>query len=115
MDWKVFIFTFIIYQLGYWLCYLTQVKKPKISFKRKRWKNTIMNMKYTQKTRNGLINNHEYVTKIFPPKHGTYVYTIYFIYDSTAQAEMDLVMNYASMISIKHNFDFDENELELEE
>ena len=72
MDWKVFIFTFIVYQLGYWICYLTQVKKSKISFKRKRWKNTIMNMKYTQKTRNGLINNHEYVTKIFPPKHGTY-------------------------------------------
>ena len=115
MDWKVFIFTFIVYQLGYWICYLTQVKKSKISFKRKRWKNTIMNMKYTQKTRNGLINNHEYVTKIFPPKHGTYVYTIYFIYDSTAEEEVDLVMNYASMISIKHNFDFDENELEIEE
>ena len=115
MDWEVFIFTFIVYQLGYWICYFTQVKKNKINLKRKRWKNTTMDMKYTQKTRNGLINNHKYVVKIYPPKHGIYVYTIQFLYDSTAQVEMDLIMNYASMISIKHNFDFDEKDLELEE
>lgn len=115
MDWKIFIASFVSYQIGFWICYLMYVKKVKISFKRKRFKNKVMNVKYTQKTRNGLINNHTYVIKIFPPKHGTYVYTIYFLYDSTAQTEMDLVMNYASMISIKHNFDFNENELELEE
>ena len=110
MNWKIFIFTFIMCELGYWICYFTQVKK----IKRKRWKKTTMNIKYTQKTRNGLINNHEYVVKIYPPKHGIYVYTIHFFYDSTVDEEMDIVMNYASMISIKHNFDFDEKELELE-
>ena len=71
-----------------------------------------MEVKYKNHSRNGLINNHEYVVKIYPPKHGVYVYTIEFIYDSTAEEEMDLVMNYASMISIKHNFDFDKMELE---
>ena len=71
-----------------------------------------MEVKYKNHSRNGLINNHEYVVKIYPPKHGVYVYTIEFIYDTTAQIEMDLVINYASMISIKHNFDFDKMELE---
>lgn len=71
-----------------------------------------MEVKYKNHSRNGLINNHEYVVKIYPPKHGVYVYTIEFIYDSTAEEEMNLVMNYASMISIKHNFDFDKMELE---
>ena len=74
-----------------------------------------MNVKYTQKTRNGLINNHEYIVKVFPPKSGTYVYIVQFIYDVTLQEEMDKVMNYASMISIKHNFDFDDKEWEVEE
>ena len=73
-----------------------------------------MEVKYIQKTRNGLINNHEYVVKIFPPKSGIYVYTVQFIYDATLQEEMDKVMNYASMISIKHNFDFNDKDLELE-
>lgn len=73
-----------------------------------------MEVKYIQKTRNGLINNHEYVIKIFPPKSGIYVYTVQFIYDATLQEEMDKVMNYASMISIKHNFDFNDKDLELE-
>ena len=71
-----------------------------------------MELKYIQKTRNGLINNHEYVVKIYPPKNKIYVYTIQFLYDITTQEEMDLVMNYASMISIKHNFDFDKLEME---
>ena len=72
-----------------------------------------MELKYIQKTRNGLINNHKYVVKIFPPKNKIYVYTIQFLYDITAQEEMDLEMNYASMISVKHNFEF--KELEIEE
>ena len=74
-----------------------------------------MEVKYKNHSRNGLTNNHEYVVKIFPPKSGTYVYTVQFIYDATAQEEMDKVMNYASMISIKHNFDFNDKDLELEE
>ena len=71
-----------------------------------------MEVKYKNHSRNGLINNHEYVVKIFPPKSGIYVYTIHFIYDATAQEEMDLVMNYASKISIEHNFEFDKLEIE---
>ena len=71
-----------------------------------------MEMKYKNHSRNGLTNNHEYVVKIYPPKHGIYVYNVHFLYDSTTQEEMDLIMNYASMISIKHNFDFKELELE---
>lgn len=115
MDWKIFITSFISYQIGFWICYLNYVKKVKFNFKRKKRKITIMNVKYTQKTRNGLINNHEYIVKIFPPKSGTYVYIVQFIYDVTLQEEMDKVMNYASMISIKHNFDFDDKEWEVEE
>ena len=74
-----------------------------------------MELKYKNHSRNGLINNHEYVAEIYPPKRGIYVYTIKFLYDSTSHEEMNLVMNYASMISIKNNFDFNENELEVEE
>ena len=74
-----------------------------------------MEVKYKNHSRNGLINNHKYVVNIQPPKHGVYVYTVEFIYDSTAEEEMDLVMNYASMISIKHNFDFNEKEVEVED
>ena len=72
-----------------------------------------MEVKYKNHSRNGLINNHKYVVKIFPPKNKIYVYTIRFLFDITEQEEMDLEMNYASIISIKHNFDF--KELELEE
>lgn len=72
-----------------------------------------MEVKYKNHSRNGLINNHEYVVKIYPPKNKIYVYTIHFLFDTTEQEEMNLEMNYASMISIKHNFDF--KELELEE
>ena len=71
-----------------------------------------MELKYIGRTRNGLKNNHSYVVKIFPPTKGVYVYTINFIYDITDQEEMDLVLTYASMISIKHNFAFDKIELE---
>lgn len=71
-----------------------------------------MELKYIQKTKNGLTNNHEYVVKIFPPKNKIYVYTIQFLYDITEQEEMDITLNYASQISIKHNFTFDKLELE---
>ena len=71
-----------------------------------------MEIKYIQRTRNGLKNNHNYVVKIFPPKTRKYVYDVQFLYDITEQEELDFVMNYASMISLKHNFKFDKIELE---
>lgn len=71
-----------------------------------------MELKYIQKTLNGLKNNHSYVVKIFPPKNKIYVYTVQFLYDITDQEEMDLVLEYASQISLKHNFQFDKLELE---
>ena len=73
-----------------------------------------MELKYINHSRNGLKNNHEYVVKIYPPKNKIYVYTIRFLYNVTEQEEMDLEMNYASMISIKHNFEFNDKDLELE-
>ena len=72
-----------------------------------------MELKYIQKTRNGLTNNHSYVVKVFPPKNKIYCYTVQFLYDITDQEEMDLVLEYASQISLKHNFQF--KKLELEE
>ena len=74
-----------------------------------------MELKYINKSRNGLKNNHEYVVKIFRPKNKEYTYTMQFLYDITEQEEMDMIMNYASQISIKHNFEFDNDNLELEE
>ena len=71
-----------------------------------------MELKYINHSRNGLKNNHEYVVKIFPPKNKTYVYTVQFLFDITEQEEMDLTMQYASQISLKHNFNFDTLELE---
>lgn len=72
-----------------------------------------MEVKYKNHSKNGLVNNHEYVVKIYPPKNKIYVYTIHFLFDATDHEEMDLELTYASMISIKHNFEF--KELELEE
>lgn len=71
-----------------------------------------MEVKYKNHNKNGLINNHEYVVNIYPPKNKVYVYTIHFLYDITEQEEMDLEMNYASKISIEHNFEFDKLEIE---
>ena len=71
-----------------------------------------MELKYVQKTRNGLKNNHVYVAKIFPPKNKLYVYTIQFMFDATDQEEMNLELTYASKISISQNFEYDELEIE---
>lgn len=71
-----------------------------------------MELKYKNKSRNGLKNNHIYVAKIFPPKNKLYVYTIQFLFDVTNQEEMDLELTYASQISISQNFDYDELEIE---
>ena len=72
-----------------------------------------MELKYIQKSKNGLQNNHSYVAKVFSPKNRIYCYTVQFLYDITEQEEMDLVLEYASQISLKHNFQF--NNLELED
>lgn len=72
----------------------------------------IMELKYKNHSRNGLINNHEYVVNIYPPKNKIYVYTIRFLYDITKQEEMNLDLYYASKISIKNNFEFDNLEIE---
>ena len=74
----------------------------------------IMELKYKNHSRNGLKNNHVYVTKIFPPKNKLYDYTIQFLFDATDQEEMDLELTYASQISINQNFDYD-GKLEIEE
>lgn len=66
-----------------------------------------MEMTYKNHSRGKLFKNHKYVVKIFPPSKGVYVYTIQFIYDITLQSEVDFVMNYASLISIRHNFNYD--------
>ena len=73
----------------------------------------IMELKYKNHSKNGLKNNHSYVAKVFPPKNKLYVYTVQFLFDITEQEEMDLVLEYASQISLKHNFQF--NNLELED
>ena len=71
-----------------------------------------MEVKYKNRSKNGLINNHEYVIKIYPPKNKVYVYTIHFLFDITEHEEMDLELTYASQISIKHNFEYDKLEIE---
>lgn len=71
-----------------------------------------MELKYINRSKNGLKNNHSYVVKVFPPKNKIYCYTIQFLYDATDKEEMDLVLEYASQISLKHNFQFDKLELE---
>ena len=71
-----------------------------------------MEVKYKNRSKNGLINNHEYVVKIYPPKNKVYVYIIHFLFDITKHEEMDLELTYASQISIKHNFEYDKLEIE---
>lgn len=72
-----------------------------------------MQVKYINKSMNGLKNSHEYVVKIFEPKGHNYTYTVHFIFDITDNEEMDKVMNYASEISLRQNFKF--NRLELKD
>ena len=71
-----------------------------------------MQVKYKNKSRNGLLNKHEYVIKLFEPKGHIYAYTVHFIYDITAEEEMDKVMYYSSKNSINRNFDYNKWETE---
>lgn len=66
-----------------------------------------MELTYKRHTQCGLVNKHKYLVKIYPPSKGRYVYDVHFIYDITLQEEMDLVLNYASLNSIRYNFDYD--------
>lgn len=72
-----------------------------------------MQAKYKNKSRNGLKNGHEYVVKFTKPT-GQYIYDCNVVFDITTQEEMDLVINYASEISIKNNWEFDKLELDNE-
>lgn len=70
-----------------------------------------MQAKYKNTTRNGLKNNHEYVLTVTKPK-GQYVYDFHIIFDVTAQEEMDLFINYASLVSIQNNWTIGKLELD---
>ena len=59
-----------------------------------------MQAKYKNMSRNGLKNGNEYI------------YDCNVVFDITTQEEMDLVINYASEISIKNNWNIDRLELE---
>ena len=70
-----------------------------------------MQAMYRNKSRNGLIETHEYIMKFSKPS-GQYVYDCHIIFDVTAQEEMDLLLNFASETSIRNNFVFDKLEIE---
>lgn len=73
-----------------------------------------MQAKYKNKSRNGLKNNHEYIVNITKPSGHYYVYDCYVIFDVTEQEEMDIVLNFASEISLRNNFEFEKLELDNE-
>jgi hypothetical protein len=72
-----------------------------------------MQLKYKGKTKNGLIHDHEYIA-IFTKPTRQYVYTCNILFDVTTQEEIDVVLYYASQISIEQNFDYDELEIDNE-
>lgn len=75
-----------------------------------------MQAKYKNKSRNGLRNGHEYIIKMSKPTgHGHYyVYDCHVIFDVTRQEEMDILLNFASEISLRNSFEFDKLELDNE-
>ena len=70
-----------------------------------------MQVMYRNRSRNGLIETHEYIVQFGKPP-GQYVYDCHIIFDVTTQEEMDLTLNFASEISIRNNFVFDKLEIE---
>lgn len=70
-----------------------------------------MQAKYKNKTRNRLKHGHEYVVMFTKPK-AQYVYDCHVIFDVTEQEEMDLVINYASELSVKNSWNIDNLELD---
>ena len=73
-----------------------------------------MKVKYKNKSRNGLRNGHEYIIKISKPTGHYYVYDCHVIFDATKQEEIDILLNFASEISLRNNFEFDKLELDNE-
>lgn len=72
-----------------------------------------MQAKYKNKSRNGLKNKHEYIVEFTKPT-GSYVYNCHVIFDITKQEEMDILLNFASEISLRNNFEFEKLELDNE-
>lgn len=70
-----------------------------------------MQAKYKNKSRNGLRNGHEYIIQTSKPTGHYYVYDCHVIFDVTEQEEMDILLNFASEISLRNNFEFDKLEL----
>lgn len=73
-----------------------------------------MQAKYKNKSRNGLRNGHKYIIKISKPTGHYYVYDCHVIFDVARQEEMDILLNFASEISLRNNFEFDKLELDNE-
>ena len=73
-----------------------------------------MQVKYKNKSRNGLKNSHEYIVNITKPSGHYYVYDCHVIFDVTKQEEMDILLNFASEISLRNNFEFDKLEFDNE-
>ena len=73
-----------------------------------------MQVKYKNKSRNGLKNGHEYIVNITKPNGNYYVYDCHIIFDVTKQEELDILLNFASEISLRNNFEFDKLELDNE-
>lgn len=71
-----------------------------------------MQAKYKDKSRNGLKNGHEYVVKFFKPT-GQYVYDCNVIFDITENEDMNVLLKYASQISIQYSWDIDKLEMEM--
>ena len=70
-----------------------------------------MEIKYKQKSMNGLKNNHTYIVEFSKPKR-EYTYLAHIIFDVTDKEEMDKYMNYASQISIKRYWELDKVEID---
>lgn len=71
-----------------------------------------MQAKYKDKSRNGLKNGHEYVVKFSKPT-GQYVYDCNVIFDITENEDMNVLLKYASQISIQYSWDIDKLEMEM--
>ena len=73
-----------------------------------------MQAKYKNKSRNGLRNGHEYIIKISKPTGHYYVYDCYVKFDIDTKEEMNVLLKFASQISIKNSFDISKIELDNE-
>ena len=71
-----------------------------------------MQAKYKDKSRNGLKNGHEYIIKFSKPT-GQYVYDCNVIFDITENEDMNVLLKYASQISIQYSWDIDKLEMEM--